>query len=147
MALSKQGIWKSIFPDRENTGNLLKMCFYTGNLSPTQGKFWELNKILNLQFKWMELLSGCVVPGSWSVNFWLLFCKLLRGLLKWIYSGLYSSLGKERMAMGLVEAIYRLKYFIYCRQKNTGKMARTQGKHRVFGINWSVATLGTPWPG
>ena len=25
----------------------------------------------------MELPSGCVVPGSWSVNFWLLFCKLL----------------------------------------------------------------------
>ena len=41
-AQGKQGIWKSIFPDRENTGNLpkiLKMCFYTGNLSPTQGKF------------------------------------------------------------------------------------------------------------
>ena len=41
-AQGKQGIWKSIFPDRENTGNLpkiLKICFYTGNLTPTQGKF------------------------------------------------------------------------------------------------------------
>ena len=50
-AQGKQGIWKSIFPDRENTGNLLKIlkiCFYTGNLQPTQGKFWELKKIINL---------------------------------------------------------------------------------------------------
>ena len=42
MAQGKQGIWKSIFSDRENTGNLpkiLKICFYTGNLPPTQGKF------------------------------------------------------------------------------------------------------------
>ena len=30
---------------------------------------------------------------------------------------------------------------IFCSQKNTGKMARAQGKHREFGINWSVATL------
>ena len=45
------------------------------------------------------------------------------------------------MAMGVVEVIYKLKYFIFCRQKNTGKMARAQGKHREFGINWSVATL------
>ena len=41
-AQGKQGIWKSIFPDRENTGNLpkiLKIWFYTGNLTSTQGKF------------------------------------------------------------------------------------------------------------
>ena len=41
-AQGKQGIWSSIFPDRENTGNLpkiLKICFYTGNLTLTQGKF------------------------------------------------------------------------------------------------------------
>ena len=31
--------FESVFPDRENTGNLLKICFYTGNLPPTQGKF------------------------------------------------------------------------------------------------------------
>ena len=43
--------------------------------------------------------------------------------------------------MGVVEAIYKFKYFIFCQQKNTGKMARAQGKHREFGINWSVATL------
>ena len=30
----------------------------------------------------MELLSGCVVKGSWSVNFWFLFCKLLRGAVE-----------------------------------------------------------------
>ena len=45
------------------------------------------------------------------------------------------------MAIGVVEAIYKLIYFIFCQQKNTGKMARAQGKHREFGINWSVATL------
>ena len=43
--------------------------------------------------------------------------------------------------MGVVEAIYKFKYFIFCQQKNTGKMARAQGKHREFGVNWSVATL------
>ena len=50
------------------------------------------------------------------------------------------------MAMGVVEAIYKFKYFIFCRQKSTGKMARAQGKHREFGINWSVATLKRPIP-
>ena len=54
----------------------------------------------------MELPSSCVVPGSWSVDFWLLFCKLLRGLLRSIYSGLYGSLGKEGAAMVMMEAIY-----------------------------------------
>ena len=37
-----RGIWKSIFADRENTGNLpkiLKIWFYTGNFTSTQGKF------------------------------------------------------------------------------------------------------------
>ena len=38
--------------------------------------------------------------------------------------------------MGVVDAIYKLKYFIICQQKNTGKMARAQGKHREFGVNW-----------
>ena len=36
--LGKQGIWKCIFPDRENTGNLpknIKNMFYTGNLTLT----------------------------------------------------------------------------------------------------------------
>ena len=28
--------------------------------------------------------------------------------------------------------------------KNTGKMAKAQGKHKEFGINWSVATLLYP---
>ena len=43
-----QGIWKSIFPDRENTGNLLKICFYTGNLPSTQGKFRVERKNMSL---------------------------------------------------------------------------------------------------
>ena len=88
-----------------------------------------------------ELVIYCVIPGSWSVNFWLLFCKLLRGQLKWVYSGLNGSLGRERMAMVMMEAFYKLKYFIVCRLKNTGIMARAQGKHREFGINLNVATL------
>ena len=39
-AQGKQGIWTFIFPDRENTGNLpkiLKIWFYTGNLTPNTG--------------------------------------------------------------------------------------------------------------
>ena len=49
-----------------------------------------------------------------------------------IYSSLYGSLGKERMEVA--EAIYKLKCFIFCQQKNTGKMARAQKIHREFGI-------------
>ena len=49
--------------------------------------------------------------------------------------------------MVMMEAIYKLKYFIVCGLKNTengkstGKTARAQGEHREFGINSSVATL------
>ena len=35
----KQGIWLLTFPDRENTGNLVNLIFYTGKIVPTQGKF------------------------------------------------------------------------------------------------------------
>ena len=45
------------------------------------------------------------------------------------------------MAIGVVEAIYRFKYLIFYRKKNTGKMTRAQGKHREFSLNQSVATL------
>ena len=48
------------------------------------------------------------------------------------------------MAIGVVEAIYRFKYLIFYRQKNTGKMTRAQGKHREFSLNQSVATLNRP---
>ena len=34
-----------------------------------------------------------------------------------------------------------LNILFFVDKKNTGKMARAQGKHREFGINWSVATL------
>ena len=38
-AQGKQGIWLLTFPDRENTGNLVDLIFYTGKIVPTQGKF------------------------------------------------------------------------------------------------------------
>ena len=38
-AQRKQGIWLLTFPDRENTGNLVNLIFYTGKIVPTQGKF------------------------------------------------------------------------------------------------------------
>ena len=34
-----QGIWLLTFPDRENTGNLVNLIFYTGKIVATQGKF------------------------------------------------------------------------------------------------------------
>ena len=34
-----QGIWLLTFPDRENTGNLVNLIFYTGKIVSTQGKF------------------------------------------------------------------------------------------------------------
>ena len=89
----------------------------------------------------MELLSGCVVKGSWSVNFWLLFCKLLRGLLNWIYSSLCGSLGKERMAMGEMEAIYKLKYFIFLSTKKHRENGNSTGK--MQGI-WYWLERGNP---
>ena len=41
-AQGKQGIWLSTFPDRENTGNLVNLIFYTGKIVPTQGNFENL---------------------------------------------------------------------------------------------------------
>ena len=38
-AQGKQEIWLLTFPDRENTGNLVNLIFYTGKIVPTQGKF------------------------------------------------------------------------------------------------------------
>ena len=38
-AQGKQGIWLLTFPDRENTGNLVNLIFYTGDIVPTQEKF------------------------------------------------------------------------------------------------------------
>ena len=38
-AQGKQGIWLLSFPDRENTGNLVNLIFYTGKIVATQGKF------------------------------------------------------------------------------------------------------------
>ena len=38
-AQGKQGIWLLTFPDRENTGNLVNLFFYTGKMVSTQGKF------------------------------------------------------------------------------------------------------------
>ena len=44
-AQGKQGIWLLTFPDRENTGNLVNLIFYTGKIVATQ-------KILLL--KWQQ---------------------------------------------------------------------------------------------
>ena len=38
-AQGKRGIWLLTFPDRENTGNLVNLIFYTGKIVATQGKF------------------------------------------------------------------------------------------------------------
>ena len=38
-AQGTQGIWLLTFPDRENTGNLVNLIFYTGKIVATQGKF------------------------------------------------------------------------------------------------------------
>ena len=32
-------------------------------------------------------------------------------------------------------------FYFFVDKKKTGKIARAQGKHREFGINWSVAAL------
>ena len=66
---------------------------------------------------------GLLIFGS-------LFCKLLGNYWSESFQAFKVHLGKERMAMRVVEAIYKLKYLIFCRPKNT----------REFG-NWSVATL------
>ena len=46
-AQGKQGIWKSIFPDRENTGNLLKdikNAFLHREFNSNTGKIWRWKK-------------------------------------------------------------------------------------------------------
>ena len=37
-AQGKQGIWLLTFPDRENTGNLVNLIFYTGKIVLTRKK-------------------------------------------------------------------------------------------------------------
>ena len=37
----KDGIWMLTFPDRENTGNLANLVFYTGKIGAT----WKILKI------------------------------------------------------------------------------------------------------
>ena len=47
------------------------------------------------------------------------------------------------MAVGVIEChfIYKLKYCIFFVDKNTGKKAKSIGKHREFCLEGSVATL------
>ena len=51
MAQGKQGIWLLTFPDRENTGNLVNLIFYTGKIVATQGKFENLEFFENFVIK------------------------------------------------------------------------------------------------
>ena len=53
MAQGKQGIWILTFPDRENTGNLVNLIYYTGKIVATQGKF-EFFLVENLLLKWQQ---------------------------------------------------------------------------------------------
>ena len=48
MAQEKQGIWMLTFPDRENTGNLINLIFYTGKILATQGKFCVFSRVSSL---------------------------------------------------------------------------------------------------
>ena len=71
-AQGKQGIWKSIFPDRENTGNLpkkIKNVFYTGNLTSTQGKFGGEKKKSNLSGLNYPLAVLCQDLGLWTFGY------------------------------------------------------------------------------
>ena len=49
------------------------------------------------------------------------------------------------MAMGVVEAIYKFKYFYFLLTKNTGKMARAQGKLRENTGNLVSIGAWQPW--
>ena len=47
----KQGIWRSIFPDRENTGNLpkdIKNAFLHREFNSNTGKIWRWKKMMSL---------------------------------------------------------------------------------------------------
>ena len=50
-AQGKQGIWLLTFPDRENTGNLVNLIFYTGKFVATQGNFENLKFFENFIIK------------------------------------------------------------------------------------------------
>ena len=50
-AQGKQGIWLLTFPDRENTGNLVNLIFYTGKIVTIQGKFENLEFFENFVIK------------------------------------------------------------------------------------------------
>ena len=50
-AQGKQGIWLLTFPDRENTGNLLNLIFYTGKLCQHRENFENLEFFENFVIK------------------------------------------------------------------------------------------------
>ena len=81
----------------------------------------------------MELPSGCVVPGSSSMDFWLLFCKLLRGLLK----------RKDGYECGRGYLKIKIFYFLSTQKhrENGKRTGQIQGKDREFSIDCIVETL------
>ena len=104
---------------------------WTVDLLPSP-RTWTVNLYL-----WAK---RCWPPEPWTMNFWsILRVATPQGIwksqLKWIYSDHYGSLGRERMAMGVVEAIYKLNFFFFLLTKNRGRMAGAQGKTGEFGIN------------
>ena len=146
-ARGKQGIWKSLFPDREKTGNFvkkkkkkLKMCFYTGNLPPTPGKFESWKKKKNLISWNYPLAMFCQHLGPWTFgcyfvnSYWDCWSEPMQALV--------VHFGQERVAIWMV-AGSQIKGFFNLAKKNTGKMVRAQGKHREFDLDWSVTTLIT----
>ena len=70
------------------------------------------------------------MPGSWSLcNFGLLFCKFLRGAIE----------REERMAIGVVEAIYRFKYLIFRWFKFTLKPPNSMAHGNFFLAIWDTS--------
>ena len=71
----------------------------------------------------------------------LLFCKLLMGLLRSIYSDLWFT-WKGKDGYGDDGGYLQIKVF-YClsTKENGNSTGKTRGKHKEFGINSSVATL------
>ena len=63
MALGKKGIWRSIFPNRENTGSLpkyIKNLFLHRKFNSNKGKIWRWN-ICMLEMKFIPSYNGSKV--------------------------------------------------------------------------------------
>ena len=139
MTQGKQGIWLSLIPGRENTGNL----------GTTQGKFGhrEFSKFLSLKMKYF--IVDCPFIGWCTPIFFnkllAFYCFSIHIYVRFLFQHVILNMlrkGGNNGFNGVMEAIYKLKCGIFALKKHREKL-QTQGQDREKTGNF---TLTWVWP-